>query len=784
MPLPRSVRPCGRAVSLLLEGCQVLDLTDELGLSCGQLLADLGATVVHIEAPGGCRARRDAVLWAVRARNQQSIVIDLHEERDRERFRSLVASCDVLLESGDVPLDMLGLNFEQLVAVNPALVMVSMSPFGTFGPKRDYAATDLIIQAAAGNVAVTGFGDRAPLRDTGIPAWSHLGVAAAGAALVGLRSARRSGVGTRVDVSAQEATSLTSSFSLLCEAIGSRRPKRPGPDLGAAGLVECADGYVYNTIGGLGPTRRFTVRQAAWMAQEGALDDDLAAACARGEINADAVSRLQAAINTFYATRTKQELLDAALEHGFVLAPVNSTLEVLRSEQFAARGAWWSDGELTMPGPFAHVSAAPLAMRSSAPGLDEHAVPPFTQRPAVAAPENSRGQLPLDGVKVLDFGWILAGPYSSRMLADYGASVVKVESASRLDLLRLLGPYYGTGTTPENSASFASTASGKLGLSIDLANPAARAVILDLVRWADVVSESFAPGAMGRLGLDYETLRAIKPELVMVSSSLFGQTGPYAAMPGFGTQGAAVAGLVLPTGYPDRAPCGPYGPFTDYVAPRYQFLATLAALEHRDRTGEGTYIDISQAETGLHAMAVALARTSLDGTILDREANTDPTMRPHGIYRSAGADEWIAIAVRDARDWTALCDVMGTPELALAPPAHDIDDVITSWTSGRGAEETERLLQQSGVPAHHVVNSTTAPTDAHLVARAMFVETRFGDRDALVTSTGYHFNGVPPRVGPAPRLGENSVAVLRDHLGYAPDTIDALLAAGVITTSS
>jgi crotonobetainyl-CoA:carnitine CoA-transferase CaiB-like acyl-CoA transferase len=437
-----------------------------------------------------------------------------------------------------------------------------------------------------------------------------------------------------------------------------------------------------------------------------------------------------------------------------------------------------------MPGPFAQVSAAPMVMRSSAPSLDMHSASPFTRRPAVAVKQDSGGRQPLDGVKVLDFGWILAGPYSSRMLADYGATVVKVESASRLDLLRLLGPYYSTRSTPENSASFASTAAGKQGLSIDLANPAARTVILDLVRWADVVSESFAPGAMERLGLDYETLRAIKPELVMVSSSLFGQTGPYAALPGFGTQGAAVAGLVLPTGYPDRAPCGPYGPFTDYVAPRYQFLATLAALEHRDRTGEGTYIDISQAETGLHAMAVALARSSLDGTILDREANTDPAMRPHGIYRSAGADEWIAIAARDARDWTALCDVIGKPELALAPPANDIADVITAWTSERSAEDAERQLQQAGVPAHHVVNSTTAPADAHLVARDMFLNTRLGDRDALVTSTGYHFNSGPPRVGPVPRLGEHSVTVLRDHLGYSADTIDALLASGVITTPS
>ncbi len=769
---------------MLLEGCQVLDLTDARGLSCGQLLADLGATVVHVEPPGGCAARADEALWAVHGRNQQSIVIDLTGADGRDQFRGLVVSCDVVVESGDVALTSLGLTYEDLLAVNPTLVMVSMSPFGSFGPKHAYAETDLIIQAAAGNVAVTGFADRAPLRNTAVPAWSHAGVAAAGAALVGLRAVRKTGRPLHVDVSAQEATLLTSSFSVLCEAVGSRRPTRPTPQLGAAGLVACADGFVQNAVGGLGPIRRFTVRQAAWMAEEGALDADLAAAIARDDVTPEAVKQLQAAIATFFAILSKQQLLDAALTHGFVLAPVNSAAETLGSEQFAARNAWWSDGSVTIPGPFAHISAAPIVLRSTAPGLDEHDATPFVERPTAPAGRDKERSLPLEGLKVLDFGWILAGPYASRMLADYGATVVKVESASRPDLLRLLGPMYDIGTPPDNSASFASTAAGKQSLSIDLTNPSARAVILDLVRWADVVSESFAPGAMQRLGLDYETLRTIKPDLIMVSSSLFGQTGPYAAMPGFGTQGAAVAGLVLPTGYPDRAPCGPYGPFTDYVAPRYQFLATLAALEHRDRTGDGTYIDISQAETGLHAMAVALARASLVGTILDREANTDPTMRPHGIYPSAGVDEWIAIAARGTHDWRALCDVIHRPDLADAAPPDDIDNIISVWASELDALDTERLLQQSGVPAHHIVNSTTAPVDSHLVARGAFITTRLGDRDVLVTSNGYHLQGAPARVGRVPRLGEHSISVLRNHLGYPAARVDELLKAGVVATAS
>lgn len=392
--------------------------------------------------------------------------------------------------------------------------------------------------------------------------------------------------------------------------------------------------------------------------------------------------------------------------------------------------------------------------------------------------------MPLDDVKVLDFGWVMACPYATRIMADYGATVVKVESAKRLDLIRLLPPYYGFASLPDNSASFAAVNAGKASLGLDLSHPDARQVVLELVDWADVVCESFAPGAMRRLKLDYDTLRTRKPDLIMLSSSLFGQTGPYAPMAGYGTQGSAVAGITLPTGYPDRPPIGPFGPFTDFVAPRFQLAALLAALDHRDRTGEGQYIDLSQAETGLQASAAAVARSSLDGAVLDREANGDPQMRPHGVYAAQGDDEWVAIAVRDEPDWGALCDVIGRPDLPASQPPADIDDVLGGWTSQRSAEESERLLQQAGVPAHHVLNATTARIDAHVAERGMLVGTTYGGHDALITSTGYHFSSVTARAERVPRIGEDSVDVLREYLGYAGPQIDALLASGAILTIS
>jgi crotonobetainyl-CoA:carnitine CoA-transferase CaiB-like acyl-CoA transferase len=758
-----------------------LDLTDERGLFCGQLLADLGATVLHVEPPDGSPARSDEVLWAVHTRNQQSLLIDLRGGAGRERFLGLVSACDILLESGVWSMADLGLAFSALVERNPSLVYVSISPFGRFGAKREYQATDLVVQAAAGSMAVTGFADRAPLRTAGVTVWSHAGAAAAGAALIALRLARRTGRPSHVDVSAQEATSLAAAFTVLNEALGGARSRRAAPDAGlATGIVACADGFVNNAVAPIGPMLHFLVRQVEWMAREGALDAETAVALAGGRFSPDAMRRLAQSIGTLFAGRTKQQLLDSANERGFVLAPVNTTRDTLASKQFGTRGAWWQSGSLTMPGPFAHFSATPLDLRRPSPEPGQHDTLVFAARSQTTASARASAARPLDDVKVLDFGWIMAGPYATRMLADYGAIVVKVESAKRLDLVRLLPPFYGFATPPENSASFAAINAGKQSIGLDLSHPDARAVALDLVDWADVVCESFAPGAMRRLQLDYGTLRARKPGLIMVSSSLFGQTGPYASMPGYGTQGSAAAGLTLPTGYPDRPPVGPFGPFTDFLAPRFQLLAILAALEHRDRTGQGQHVDLSQAETGLQCMAAALARSSRDGTILDREANGDPAMRPHGVYPTAGDDEWLAVAVRDESDWRALCSVIGRPELAASPPPDDIDETMALWTRERSAEDAERLLQEAGVPAHHVLNATTARRDPHVRDRGMFLTTAFGGREALVTSTGYHFSSTKAQVGRVPRIGEDSVAVLRDHLGYPQSRIDALIGSGAI----
>ncbi len=299
-------------------------------------------------------------------------------------------------------------------------------------------------------------------------------------------------------------------------------------------------------------------------------------------------------------------------------------------------------------------------------------------------------RLPLEDVKILDFMWVMAGPAGSRMLADYGAVIVRVESPTRIDTARTLAPYHNNQIGPDASGLFSNCNAGKFGITLDIGNPRSREVIFDLVKWADVVTESFSPKAMRAWGLDYPAIRKIKPDIIMLSTCLMGQTGPLASFAGFGNLAAAISGFFNITGWPDRSPAGPFGAYTDYVSPRFTAIAILAALEYRRRTGKGQYIDQSQAEASLHFLTPALLDYSVNGRTQFRAGNSDAEFAPHGIYPSKGEDRWVAIVCKTDDDFRALCEVMKHPELARdrrfktaaqrRENASALDDIIASWS--------------------------------------------------------------------------------------------------------
>jgi crotonobetainyl-CoA:carnitine CoA-transferase CaiB-like acyl-CoA transferase len=828
----------------MLSSYRVLDLSDERGLFCSYVLGQLGADVVHVEPPGG--VERSAA-WLAYARGSRSVELDLGEAGARDRFAGLVRGADVLVESAEPGTwEARQLGYEELAALNPALVWVSITAFGSHGPKAAYAATDLIVQAAAGSVDLCGPLDRPPLRTAAITVWAHAGAEAAAGALIALEEARRSGRGQRVEVSAQRAKNLTSFFTLQSERVGDRRVRRSGSGFSLCGVRfpfvwPCADGYVSLTVALDRVNRPFLDRLLAYMREEDGIGEDLAAtqwttylrAVRAGELPNTDLQRLADAIAGFLATRRKADLMAAALDRRLLLVPVSTFDDLLDSPQLAARGFWREERtaegrRLRLPvhlvrgGSVRDAAPAPTVGQHTAEVLAEARVPavagaasrarrldaaspvvaddaspvvadatsPVGRPDAAAAGPATSTAAPLAGVKVLDLMWVMAGPTSTGVLAQYGATVVRVENAARIDSVRLLAPYYGGKAGRETSLAFASINAGKLSVTLDPNHPAAREVILDLVRWADVVTESFSPKAMRAWHLDYESLRRAKPDLIMLSSCLFGQDGPYSLMAGYGTMGAAIGGIVHPTGWPDQPPAGPYGAYTDACSPRISTAVLLAALEHRRRTGLGVYLDQSQIEASLHFMAPAIVEHQLDGTRWDRRGNDDPAMFPHGIFPAAGDDEWVAVAVRDEADWWALAEVIGRPDLAADPqlalvPARrargaEIDAAVTAWTAARTPADAEAALQAAGVPAHAVLHagSPEDPQLAHL--RHVVSVPHRGQDDRPVERTRVELTRTGPEPRHVPALGEHTELVLTDLLGYGAARVERLRATGAL----
>src|SRR6266700_484305 len=296
--------------------------------------------------------------------------------------------------------------------------------------------------------------------------------------------------------------------------------------------------------------------------------------------------------------------------------------------------------------------------------------------------------LPLADLKVLDFSWAGVGPITVKYLADHGATVVRVESHARYDVVRLGPPWHDGKPGIERSQFYASYNTSKLGLALDLSKPEARAIARRLAAWADVVVESYTPRVMRAFGLAFEDLRAVNPRLVMLSTCLQGQTGPYAEFPGFGQLAAALSGFYEIAGWADRAPAPPYGAYTDYVVPR---------------------LDVSQVEAALHFLAPALLDHELTGRVATRAGNRSDHAAPHGAYPCAGDDRWIALSVRGEAEWRALCSVLAEPawladarfatHAARVVHAEALDALVAAATCSLDASELVGRLQAAGIAA-------------------------------------------------------------------------------------
>ncbi len=810
-----------------LSSYRVLDLTSGGASLAGQTLADLGADVVLIEPPGGVPERHEGPFfkdrpdpnasvgfWALH-RNKRSISLDLDESAGRESLRRLAESADVVIES--MPpgwLDERRLGYAELSEINPRLSVISITPFGESGPKAHWAATDLTLTAASGVMIQTGDEDRPPLTCSVPQAFLNAGADAAVAAMLALSERWNSGRGQHASVSVQTSMMMTTQSFVLAHAWGDQQLERFGGGARAGPIrfrlvYPCKDGYVNFTFlfgPALGP---FTARMFQWMYEEGFVDEatrdkdwvGFGAAILTGGEPLSELERCAGVIERFTRAHTKAELYRAAFERRVLIVPLSDAADLLQSSQLRERGFWvpvrHEELGVTVdyPGPCVKLSRTPIQVRRRPPLLGEHQQEVLEEDRPPAPPPQTAGALerrpPLAGLRVLDFTWVYAGPAITKMLADYGASVIRLETGKKLDALRTGGPYKDRVPDIERSAGYANLNVGKLGLGLDLSVPAARELVLRLVEWADIVVENFTPKAMRAWQLDYEHLRRVKPELIMLSSCLNGQDGHEAMLAGFGTMGASLAGFGHLTGWQDRAPCGPFGAYSDYVSPRFATCAVLAALEHRRRTGEGQYIDCSQVEASIQMIGSAMLDYQVNERVPRAEGNGHRSYAPSGVYPVRGEDRWVAIAAPQAENWAELCKLSGrgwesdvrfaTPDARLRHRA-ELDEAIATWTRDQEVADLEEELQAVHVAVHRVSRNADHFEDPQLRALEHFV---WLDHPLLgsvpVEASRIRLSETPARYGgPGPTIGQHNQEILSEILGLSGTEISDLAVSGAL----
>ena len=586
-----------------------------------------------------------------------------------------------------------------------------VTPFGRDGPRAGWRASDLGVMASTGNMYCTGDPDRAPVRCTEPTAWSHVGPEAVVAALSALASGRPQ----VVDVSAQEVVMIASMGHVGRFPRTGNRGKRSGASVGITREIwPCRDGFV--SFGLRGGKARVANMQTITrlVAEDGlatpALTERDWTTYDHNRVSAEELDAIAAPIAEYFLRHTMAELYEIAVQTNLMLAPANSPRQLIESRQLDSRGFFCELAPAAhFPRSFLHVTSPDDAVAAprfppARPRCGRIGTPlRFAARPAsipppAPAPSTGVPSAPAwTGTKLLEFGAGAAGPIAVRYFAEHGATVVRIESRSRPDFLRTYGNGPGNPCGLEGSDMFDALNVGKLSVTLNLKHPEGVALAKRLVQWTDAVAENFAPRAMRGFGLDYASMVTEKPDLVMVSSCLQGQTGPHKDYPGFGGQGSALGGYNLLTGWPDREPVGPYGTITDSLAPRFVASALAAGLLYRRRTGRGVHLDVAQVEAAVYSLSPWVLDYDVNGHVGSRQGNRSERAVPHGAFPCAGEDRWVAVAAWDDGQWSAPGSGHrsrrhhGAPTRAASRPAatavDEVEDLVTAWTVTRSPDD-------------------------------------------------------------------------------------------------
>jgi crotonobetainyl-CoA:carnitine CoA-transferase CaiB-like acyl-CoA transferase len=782
-----------------LRGLRVVDMADEKSELCGRILADLGAGVVRVEPPGGAPSRRlgpfygdESLYFAVRNANKSNVEIDVSNEAGRGRLLGLLAEADIWIETTRPgQLAEIGLEPRAVARMFPELTVVSVTDFGQTGPYRDYLATDSVMEAMAWMLFRAGVPELPPVLPPGSLAYDMVGVSAAFAALTACLERLDTGRGQYLDMSVMEAVAQLTDWGLTSYSVISK--------LGIYGeirdgggrvypILPCRDGFVRIGMVTLAEFRK--VR--SWIGEPEILmadywDDQRT----RLDLFDDLVKPL---LVDFFHDKTMMELATDGQNRGIPITPMLTVADVLQADQYQVLGSF-VDGIVgkkvgRLASGFLVADGQRVGYRDPAPSRPGPStpLPAWPRRAGVSGAGSATAGRPYAGLRVVEFGVAGAVPEMARLLAEYGADAIRVESHKRPDLFRQLGGPTGVGSV------FASSNRSTRSLGVDFTEPAGAEIVKELLKTADVVLENLPPGTLERFGLGPEMIRAVNPSVLLISSQTMGRRGPWSGWRGYGSNTQLPGGMSWLWTFPELPEPVPQNvAFPDHVVGRLGALTVAASMiGQRFGARPAQHVEIVQAEMALNLLADLFLQESLEpGTVRPRGNRSDRGV-PWGVYRCAGSQRWCVITCRDDNEWQGLVSALGRPEWATSPALEqaegrraaqdDIDRHLSAWTAERSDREVMETMQQHGVPAGMMMYMSDQPRDPHLLSRGYILELdQPGVGPILLEGPAFHATGLPdPLTRPAPLLGQHTREICTGLLGYSDADVDALVAKGLL----
>ncbi len=761
------------------------------GEYAGKLLADLGAEVIKVEPPSGAATRQfgpfhqgESTLYAYLNTGKRVVTLDLAQ--DRTRLDALLANAHGMIDD-HLP----GWCREhrmtqgEIATAHPHLVHTLITPFGQQAPEDWQIARPLNVINAGGwawHTPSETAPDKAPLKGAGRFLTDYeAGIDAAIATLASLRRQRQTGAGQFIDIS-EVGVQLNRIDCVLDRMLaGEQEPSasRHAYDMGGPGTsFATKDGHVFLLM----------TTKAHWLGLVGLMgkpewasqfrDDWLEFDC-----TPDNVARFRAGFTPWMALQEKLPITVAAQKAGVPMVPVNTAADLPKHEQFKHRSYFQDVDGLAWPGAPYRLSATPVTPGIPAGGVSGGHLPLRNKLPPASRKGEGR-KGPLSGLRILELTKVWAGPYAGKLLAALGAEVIKLESMTQLDEMRAYG-----GVDINSAPYFLSINQEILSVQANLKTPEGLALVHRMVAVSDVVIDNIRPGAMERSKLGYDDLRKIKPDLIQCSIKMWGNDGPLGYQTGYAPCFAALSGLTALVGHEGETPKGMNIRYGDSTAGACAVLGVLAAVHHRDATGEGQFIDLSAVESLTSLIGDSLHAYAVTGQVPQSDGNVHAEMSPHGVYACADG-QWISIAVASDTEWQALRGELGLENeprwQCLARRQVDrlaLDAAISSVVVARNADELAAKLRSEQVSAFRAKSSLDLCSDDFLWASGAFrmvSDHTSGSRPVIGPSWRMKPDEAPIERG-APQLGEHNDYVYRELLGLSAEELADLIARKIIT---